>query len=137
MEIAGSSPARSTKHTDMKQFIINVPDSARFVTLHISVKEDAIQVTDNRYMDAVCRLFGVTAEDIAGERVWHPLPMARKQLALLLCMNTKLSIVQIGKLMNRDHSTVVYMLKRSKELIEINDHLFLETWNILQYELPG
>jgi len=121
----------------MKQFVVNVPDTVRYVTLHIAVKDNEIQVTDNSYMDAVCRVFNVKADDVLGDRVWQPLPMARKQLALLLRMNTKLSTSQIGRLMNRDHSTIVYMIRRSKELIDIKDYLFMETWNKFKYEIPG
>ena len=73
-----------------------------------------------RHLEAItCRLFKVTRHELRSDRRNRKIVLARQFLVYWTCRWTKLSLPQIGRLMQRDHTTVlssrnVYPQKRAK-----------------------
>lgn len=64
----------------------------------------------------VIRQFSVTKEELNGKCRDRRLVMARTILAGLARKHTDLSYPQLGRLMNRDHTTVIESRKRFDEM---------------------
>lgn len=58
---------------------------------------------------------GVTVRDLKGRGRKRPLVHIRQDCMLKLREQTDLSIPQIGRLLNRDHTTVLWGLARARE----------------------
>lgn len=57
--------------------------------------------------------YGYTAQDIIGKRKFKRLVMVRRECAVMLRAKGY-STTQIGRIMNRDHSTIVHSLQMSR-----------------------
>jgi len=61
--------------------------------------------------------YGVTVEDVLGVARKNQVVLARRKAAWLFWKNTKMSYPQIGRLLNKDHSTIIYAVRTyEKEL---------------------
>lgn len=72
------------------------------------VKLASFGPTFRRIVMRICRAFGVYPVELFSERRNHELTLPRFAVAYWTCRLTKLSLPQIGKLMGRDHTTVLY-----------------------------
>lgn len=68
----------------------------------------------------ICKAYKVRRQELRSERRHKNVVKARQALCYWACRLTKLSLPQIGKLMSRDHTTVlsgkrVYVEKRKKD----------------------
>ena len=61
----------------------------------------------------------------------------RHELMFLLRKNTKLSVEKIGKLFDKDHSTVVQAIKKIKDYKIIKDKIYLDTISRYKDELDS
>jgi chromosomal replication initiator protein len=59
-------------------------------------------------LETVAKAFHVTPEAIKGKRKWQRLALARQVAMYLIRENTVMSTTDIGKFLNRDHSTVIH-----------------------------
>ena len=64
-------------------------------------------------IDAIAKLHGYTVEDILSKRKPKPLVAARRECVVKM-RGKGYSTTQIGRIMNRDHSTIVHALQMSK-----------------------
>jgi chromosomal replication initiation ATPase DnaA len=72
-------------------------------------------------MDAIAELYGYTVEDILGKSKVRPL-MEVRRMCVLRMRNKGYSTLAIGRIMNRDHSTIVHSLQKIRaEMEAIND----------------
>ncbi len=96
---------------------------------------DGIQVVDGPAIIAVTAdAFGYLPEDITSKSRKQPLVTAR-QIAMYLCRElTDDSLVQIGTLFNRDHSTVLHSIDKVKTLLGHDREVF-EKVNTLSQRL--
>ena len=87
----------------------------------------------NSLIKAICKEYFITFEELSGKSREEPLPDARKLFGLIAtnCLPEKISYNNIGNMLNRDHSTVSYWVKRGKQLLEI-DKDFLNKYNKLK-----
>lgn len=58
----------------------------------------------------IAESYGFTVDDIIGKRKYKMLMKARRECVAMLRAK-KLTTLQIGKIMNRDHSTIVHSLQ--------------------------
>jgi chromosomal replication initiation ATPase DnaA len=74
-------------------------------------------------MDAIAELYGYTVEDILGKSKVGPLMKVRR-MCVLRMRNKGYSTLAIGRIMNRDHSTIVHSLQKIRaEMEAINDSI--------------
>jgi chromosomal replication initiator protein len=72
-------------------------------------------VTVERICKIVAEYYGVTAEDIRGQKRNAGIAMARHMCIYLVRNNTNLSLEDIGERFARDHSTVISSIRRIEE----------------------
>jgi chromosomal replication initiator protein len=69
-------------------------------------------VTSSAILTAVARYFGVKVDDLKG-RSRHKQIVAPRQIAMyLLCEDARLSTPEVGRLLTRDHTTVMHGFKQ-------------------------
>jgi chromosomal replication initiation ATPase DnaA len=64
-----------------------------------------------KYIDNVCDHYGIKAKDLVSPSRKRPIVEARSILAYLIRQNTGNSLSDIGKLIGRDHATVISAVK--------------------------
>lgn len=64
-------------------------------------------------IDAIAELYGYTLEDILGKSKLKALVTVRRKCIVWL-RGKGYSTTEIGRIMNRDHSTIVHSLQKSK-----------------------
>lgn len=62
---------------------------------------------------AVCALFGVSEADLIGRRRSRRLTPARQAAAYAL-RRAGLSLVEVGELLRRDHTTIIYSVRQAE-----------------------
>jgi hypothetical protein len=72
----------------------------------VSQPESAVAVVT--ICKRVCERHGVTLDDLFSERKWQPLAQARQEAMRLIRDVTDLSYPQIGRIFDRDHTTVMH-----------------------------
>jgi chromosomal replication initiation ATPase DnaA len=72
-------------------------------------------------IDAIAELYGYTLADILGKRKQRPLVEVRRKCVVRL-RSFGYSTTEIGRIMQRDHSTIVHSLQKSMaEMESVND----------------
>lgn len=69
-------------------------------------------------IDAIAELYGYTVEDILGKSKVGPLIKVRR-MCVLRMRNKGYSTLAIGRIMNRDHSTIVHSLQKIRAETEL------------------
>ena len=76
------------------------------------------EITVEKIIDEVARTFDVTSEDILSSKRSSNISLARQITIYVIREITQLPLVNIGQQVgNRDHSTVVYAIKKAEEII--------------------
>ena len=65
----------------------------------------------DKIIQTVCRKWNVNLEDICGRSRKQEIVYPRMVIACFLRQHTALSTTEIGRLINRDHSTIIHYLK--------------------------
>ena len=86
-------------------------------------EKQPLPITIEKILDEVARTFNVTTEDIKSSQRTASLTKARRISIYIMRQITGLSTLEIGKEFNRDHSTVVYTLKKVEEEIEKDSYI--------------
>jgi len=68
---------------------------------------EPVKVTQDKIFHAVARKYGVTVEDIRGKRRTREIAQARHVCIYIMRTVTDLSLPSIGRVFNRDHSTIL------------------------------
>jgi len=69
---------------------------------------------------------GVLADDIVGRSRITKIANARHVVAYLLSTDCQMSSVHIGRVLNRDHSSVLYGIRHIRELVEVRGPIYAE-----------
>lgn len=73
-------------------------------------------------VNATCEYFGLTRESLASRTRFRDIVYPRQCAIYLICMNTKISLKQIGCLMGMiDHTTVMHSREVIKRRLAVND----------------
>jgi hypothetical protein len=70
---------------------------------------------------ATCQYFHVAALDFLSPRRTHPYPFARQICVYVAIKLTPLSLVQIGRTLHRDHTTILHARDRITDLVTAGD----------------
>ena len=68
---------------------------------------EPVKVTQDKIFNAVARKYGVTVEDIRGKRRTREIAQARHVCIYIMRTVTDLSLPSIGRVFNRDHTTIL------------------------------
>ena len=71
-------------------------------------------------IDAIAELHGYTLEDILGRSKLKPLVEVRRKCVVWM-RGKGYSTTEIGRIMNRDHSTIVHSLQKMAEIAEMEE----------------
>ncbi len=78
---------------------------------------EPVKVTQDKIFHAVARKYGVTVEDIRGKRRTREIAQARHVCIYIMRTVTDLSLPSIGRVFNRDHSTILSSIDTVQEKI--------------------
>lgn len=77
------------------------------------------EITVERIIDEVARTFEVTSDDIISSKRSADISLARQITIYVIREITQMPLVNIGQQVgNRDHSTIVYAIKKAEEIIK-------------------
>jgi chromosomal replication initiation ATPase DnaA len=89
----------------------------------------------NTIKNIVLESLKVNWEDITSDTRTRPLPDARKILAYFIKKYySSITVVEIGKLLNKDHSSVLYYLKNVEDLL-LTDPQFSRKIKSIEFKL--
>jgi chromosomal replication initiator protein len=94
------------------------------------VKVDNHPVTLDDIIESVCQHYQVTPEEVSGKSRKRNLVIARQVSMFLAQKHTKMPASRIGKLIGRDHSTVLHSCEKVIERLKIDKDFGLEIENI-------
>lgn len=72
----------------------------------------------DRIVEATAEISEMSVEDLISGRRDVVSYRARAIATLLIRQNTKLSTSEIGRIMNRDHATVLHAFKRAEQMLQ-------------------
>lgn len=81
---------------------------------------EPLSVTIDKIFRTVSNALGVPVEEIKGRRRTHEIAAARHACTYLLKKLTDLSLIDIGRALDRDHATVINSIKKIEQEIEKN-----------------
>ena len=73
-------------------------------------------------IQAASNVTGIKREHILGRRRLRPYADARQMAMQIVRQSTKLNLTDIGRLFDRDHSTVIHAINSVKNLVGISDN---------------
>ena len=110
-------------YADLTQQPITM-DMARENIADVITGAEPIRVTQDKIFAAVANKYGVTVEDIRGSRRTKDIAMARHVSIYIMRNVTGMSLPSIGKVFNRDHTTILSSIKTVEK--EIRDSAAVE-----------
>ena len=90
------------------------------------------EVTINNIVEEVAKNFGVSKEDILGERKNTEVVMARQAAIYIIRETTPLTLDDIGKVFSKKHSTVLYSIEAIETKMEDNTDLKNNIFDIMK-----
>lgn len=82
-------------------------------------KKELIKFTKckaDKIIDLICTAYKVTFDDVKSKSRKRNTVMARQLICYFLYENTKMTLIKVADLLNRDHSTIIYSKDIVKEL---------------------
>ena len=92
-------------------------DMARENISDVISGQEPVKVTQDKIFHAVARKYGVTVEDIRGKRRTREIAQARHVCIYIMRTVTDMSLPSIGRVFNRDHSTILSSIDTIQEKI--------------------
>lgn len=102
--------------------------------MHIELKNGLSEGTLEKIISAVERNTSITRKEMFGKAKQPHIYKARAALAGLLRDMTPMSLTDLGKLFNRDHTSMVYTLDRYNHFL-LNEGRFLSTINFIKADM--
>ena len=82
---------------------------------------EPLSVTIDKIFHTVSNALGISVEEIKGRRRTREIAAARHAVTYLLKKLTDLSLIDIGRALDRDHATVINSLKKMEQEMEENE----------------
>lgn len=93
------------------------------IALNESVPEEPESVTPDDVIDAVCSYYKLQKSDLLGKNKKQEVARARQICTYLMCDMLSLPLVMVGKLLQRDHATVIHSRNKVTEYLKVNDRI--------------
>lgn len=81
------------------------------------------------FMEIANATYGITFEDLKIQNRSETILLVRQIFMYLARTNEMLGYKKIANLLNKDHSTCIWGVKKVKSYIEVEDHRFMEVYN--------
>lgn len=89
----------------------------------------------NDLKNRICMVYDIAFRDLKSKDVNRFKAEARHVFFFVIKKTTNMSLEQIGKILNRDHSSVIYGIKKVNNYLDINDKDFNKRFmRILTYD---
>ena len=98
-------------------------DMARSCISELLGGAEPVSVTVDKIFATVYKKYGITKEEITGQRRTKEIAMARHVTAYLICNITEMSLPNIGKVLGRDYTTVISSIEVVEKKLR-NDTIF-------------
>ncbi|MBR2903959.1 MAG: chromosomal replication initiator protein DnaA [Clostridia bacterium] len=92
--------------------------------------EEKEEITPDKIIDAVCGYYKQRRDDVLGKGKKAEVALARQVCAYLMCELLTLPLISIGKLLGRDHTTIMYARDKIEQLLKLNAKLAKEVDDI-------
>jgi chromosomal replication initiation ATPase DnaA len=119
------------------KIIIHIPAKPKVARQQIITIQPHQALTQSHYeiVNNVCAALNITIEQLQGKRGNTYLTAARFYISYELHVNHNITLKEIGRLLNRDHTSIINAVKQYKELTSVNDALMMQiTQQIQGYE---
>jgi chromosomal replication initiation ATPase DnaA len=119
----------------MKQIVINIPDQVTMVNVNIIIRDHAYEVTtDNEFdpqqiIDQASLYSGYPVDVLMSPSRQKNISDARKLIFMKMKQYTKLSLGEMGALLNRDHATALNAIRKGYGWIDTKDKDFTKLYN--------
>lgn len=100
------------------------------------VDENSENLTPEKIIEKVSKKYGVSEDDIKGENQSQEISYARHITMYLIRKTMKLSLPKIGKIFNRNHSTVISSIKKIERELGNGNNIDTEIKDLLK-EING
>ena len=95
-------------------------------------KESTIYATSNNwrvlFFEIAISTYGISMNDLKQKNRSETIVMVRQIFMFLLRQNDRLYYAEIGRMLQKDHSTVMWGVYKSIEYIQVNDHRFMRVY---------
>ena len=95
-------------------------------------KESTIYATSNNwrvlFFEIAISTYCISMNDLKQKNRSETIVMVRQIFMFLLRQNDRLYYAEIGRMLHKDHSTVMWGVKKSIEYIQVNDHRFMRVY---------
>ena len=81
------------------------------------------------FMEIAKATYGITFEDLQMKNRSEPILIVRQIFMYLARTNEMLGYKNIAKLLNKDHATCIWGVKKAKSYIEVEDQRFMDVYN--------
>ncbi len=93
---------------------------------------EPVKVTQDKIFASVAKKYGVTPEDIRGTRRTREIAMARHVSIYIMRTVTEMSLPSIGKVFNRDHTTVLASVEKIQGMIREDSSVEAEIADLIK-----
>ena len=94
-------------------------------------------VTVEKILDVVTRKYGVTVDELKSKAKSSHITNPRQICMDILRKKTDLSLLKIGRIFNRDHSTVIPSVEKIEKEIKCNSLFEIEIKEIIEEIMRG
>lgn len=98
----------------------------------VSYKINILGVTVSELMDIVCEVCDVERNDVLSERRYQELVVARQLFCWFANRELKQTLAHIGKVLKRDHTTVIHSVKTVDDMIYTSNLHYCTLFNTVQ-----
>ena len=84
---------------------------------------DKQNLTADRIIDCVCKYFSIKRDDLLGKKKTKEIAEPRQICMYIICSLLDLPLLSIGRLFDRDHTTVIHARDKISQLMEENQRI--------------
>jgi len=116
---------QENKRLKLVIYELNKRHAEQINRLKLEIVQPRLDITKNEQtwhdvMRAVCQTFNLTPDEIQSQNRKQELIFARHMFCYLCRKHLQMSLVDIGKILMRDHSTIINAVRKASDLIEFD-----------------
>jgi len=96
-------------------------------------KESTIYATSNNwrvlFFEIAKSTYGISFEDLKEQNRQETIVTVRQIFMLFLYLNNRTSYSEIGRILEKDHSTIMWGISKAINYIQVEDHRFMQVYN--------
>ena len=134
---------QENKRLKLVIYEINIKHALEIKRLKQEIVQPRLDITKNEQtwndvMRAVCQVFNTTPDEIQSQNRKQDLVFARHMFCYLCRKHLKMTYLSIGKILHRDHSTIINSVQVYESLVEYDrttNKLYVESLSLLGLHL--